>query len=168
MKKGVNYIDTAPYYGEGQSEEIIGKALKGINRKAYYIATKIGRYTTDFDTMFDYSAKKTRDSVEKSLQLLGVDYIDVVQIHDIEFVPTLDTILNEALPTLQQLKKEGKIRHIGVSAYPMDILEECIRRAGPGSFDVSYFFGLNTSFLISIYHFSPCCAMDDTPSSIKA
>lgn len=138
LKKGINYVDTAPYYGEGKSEEIIGKALKGVPRDSFYIATKIGRYTTDFDTMFDYSAKKTRESVEKSLKLLGVDYIDVIQIHDIEFVPTLDTILNEALPTLEQLKKEGKVRNIGVSAYPMGILKECIQKAGPGRFDVSF------------------------------
>lgn len=137
LKRGINYIDTAPFYG--RSEEIIGKALKGVPRKAFYIATKIERYTTDFDTMFDYSAKKTRESVENSLKLLGIDYIDVVQIHDIEFIPTLNMVLNEALPTLEHLKKEGKIRNIGVSAYPMVILKECIQKAGPGRFDVTCF-----------------------------
>lgn len=147
LKKGINYVDTAPYYGQGKSEEILGKALKGVPRKAYYIATKIGRYTTDFDTMFDYSAKKTRESVEKSLKLLGVDYIDVIQIHDIEFVPTLDTILNEALPTLEQLRKEGKVRNIGVSAYPMGILKECIQKAGPGRFNVSFWVYINKYIL---------------------
>uniref|UniRef100_T1GUZ2 NADP-dependent oxidoreductase domain-containing protein n=1 Tax=Megaselia scalaris TaxID=36166 RepID=T1GUZ2_MEGSC len=103
LKNGINYIDTAPYYGD--------------------VNLKIGRYkATDYDTMFDYSAKKTRESIDLSLKLLGVDYIDVITIHDIEYVPTLDMILNEALPTLEKLKKEGKVRNIGVSAYPMGIL----------------------------------------------
>jgi len=135
LKNGINYIDTAPFYGEGESEELLGEALKGIPRQSYYIATKVGRYSRDFSRMFDYSAKKTRESVEKSLKLLGVEYIDVIQIHDIEFEPTIDVVLNETLPTLEALRKEGKIRYIGVSAYPIDILKECITRAGPGRFN---------------------------------
>ncbi|XP_055850782.1 uncharacterized protein LOC129915319 [Episyrphus balteatus] len=135
VKSGINYIDTAPFYGEGRSEELLGKALKGVPRESYYLATKVGRYTRDFPTMFDYSAKKTRESLEKSLKLLGLDYVDVIQIHDIEFPETFDVVLNECLPELEKLRKEGKVRFIGVSAYPMEPLKRIIQEV-PGRFDI--------------------------------
>lgn len=80
VKSGINYIDTAPYYGQGRSEEVLGMALKNIPRSAYYVATKVGRYETTFERMFDFSAKKTRASIEKSLELLGLEYVDVIQV----------------------------------------------------------------------------------------
>lgn len=135
LKSGINYIDTAPWYGQGRSEEVLGQALKDVPRETYYIATKVGRYELDFEGMFDFSAKKTRESFEKSLKLLGVKYVDVIQIHDIEFAPNLDIVLNETLPTLEALVKEGKAKYIGVSAYPVSILKECTSRAA-GRFDV--------------------------------
>lgn len=109
--------------------------MKQIPREAYYIATKVGRYNKPgtYD-QFDYSAKRTRESVEKSLQLLGVDVIDVIQIHDIEFEENLEPVLNECLPTLEKLREEGKIRFIGVSAYPLSRLKEAITLS-PGRFD---------------------------------
>ncbi|XP_014488989.1 PREDICTED: L-galactose dehydrogenase-like [Dinoponera quadriceps] len=82
IKQGVNFIDTAPFYGQGRSEKTLGKALKGIPRHAYYIATKVGRYELDYENMFDFTVEKTRKSFEKSLKLLGVDYIDVIQVRD--------------------------------------------------------------------------------------
>lgn len=135
LKSGINYIDTAPWYGQGRSEEVLGQALKDVPREAYYIATKVARYELNYEDMFDFSAKKTRESVEKSLKLLGLEYVDVIQIHDIEFAPNLDIVLNETLPTLEALVKEGKAKYIGVSAYPVDILKECTSRAA-GRFDV--------------------------------
>lgn len=80
IRSGINYIDTAPWYGQGRSEEIIGLALKGIPREAYYIATKVGRYEFDVTKQMDFSAKKTRESITKSLGLLGLDYVDVIQV----------------------------------------------------------------------------------------
>lgn len=80
LKAGINYIDTAPYYGQGRSEEVLGMALKDVPRSAYYLATKVGRYNATFEGMFDFSAKKTRESVEKSLKLLGLDYVDIIQV----------------------------------------------------------------------------------------
>lgn len=80
LQTGINYIDTAPWYGQGKSEEIYGLALKNIPRSAYYIGTKIGRYELQQDKMFDFSAEKTRQSIEKSLALLGLDYVDVIQV----------------------------------------------------------------------------------------
>ncbi|EDV30247.1 uncharacterized protein Dana_GF23185 [Drosophila ananassae] len=134
LKSGINYIDTAPWYGHGRSEEVLGQALKDIPRESYYIATKVCRYEPEYEKMFDFSAKKTRESVEKSLRRLGLDYVDVIQIHDIEFAENLDIVINETLPTLEQLVKEGKARFIGVSAYPISILKECLTRAA-GRFD---------------------------------
>lgn len=67
-----------------------------------------------------------------------------LQIHDVEFAETLDPVINEALPTLEALVKEGKVRFIGVTGYPLNVLKEAILRA-PGRFDVSSFF-LNIFF----------------------
>lgn len=80
IKSGINYIDTAPFYGQGRSEEVLGMALKDVPRETYYIATKVGRYEKNFEKMIDFSAKKTRESVEKSLRLLGLDYVDIIQV----------------------------------------------------------------------------------------
>lgn len=80
IRSGINYIDTAPYYGQGRAEEVLGMALKNLPREAYYIATKVGRYEKDLVSRFDFSAKRTRESVEKSLKLLGIKYVDVIQV----------------------------------------------------------------------------------------
>lgn len=80
IRSGINYIDTAPYYGQGRSEQIIGKALKGVPREAYYIATKVGRYEVAPKKQFDFSAEKTLKSVDVSLSYLGLDYVDIVQV----------------------------------------------------------------------------------------
>uniref|UniRef100_A0A0C9PJ04 ARA2_3 protein n=1 Tax=Fopius arisanus TaxID=64838 RepID=A0A0C9PJ04_9HYME len=134
IKSGINYIDTAPFYGQGRSEEVLGMALKDVPREAYYIATKVGRYEKTFENMIDFSAKKTRESVEKSLRLLGLDYVDIIQIHDIEFAKDLDIVINECLPELEKIVKEGKAKFIGVTGYPLSRLKECIERA-PSKFD---------------------------------
>ncbi|XP_037806794.1 L-galactose dehydrogenase-like [Lucilia sericata] len=134
LKAGINYIDTAPYYGLGRSEEVLGMALKDVPRSAYYVATKVGRYNPTYEGMIDFSAKKTRESVEQSLQRLGLDYVDIIQIHDIEFTKDFDIVINECLPELEKIVKEGKARFIGVTAYPLKALKECIKAAN-GRFD---------------------------------
>ncbi|XP_039440651.1 uncharacterized protein LOC120421498 [Culex pipiens pallens] len=134
LRKGINYLDTAPFYGQGRSEEVLGKALKDVPRQAYYVATKVARYEKDYARMFDHSAQKTRESLEKSLKLLGVGYLDVVQIHDVEFAPDLSVIWNETLPTLEKMRDEGKLRFIGITGYPLDVLKQGITGA-PGRFD---------------------------------
>ncbi|CAH1977453.1 unnamed protein product [Acanthoscelides obtectus] len=129
IKKGINYIDTGPWYGHGQAEEILGKCLEGIPRKAYYLATKVGRYEKDPSLMFDFSAEKSKRSIEDSLSRLGTDYVDVIQVHDIEFAPSLDLILNETLPAVQGIVNEGKAKYIGLTGYPVSTLWECIERS---------------------------------------
>ena len=84
--------------------------MKEVPRKAYYIATKVGRYELDILKMFDFSAQKTIESVDKSLRLLGLDYVDVIQVHDIEFAENIDQVLTETLPTLSRIVSQGKAR----------------------------------------------------------
>ncbi|KAG5872413.1 hypothetical protein JTB14_013658 [Gonioctena quinquepunctata] len=129
IRNGINFIDSAPWYGHGVAEEILGKCLEGIPRKAYYLATKVGRYEKDPKLMFDFSAKKTKESIDASLKRLGLDYVDVLQVHDIEFSPSMETILNETLPTVAEIVKEGKARYIGITGYPVATLLECIEQS---------------------------------------
>lgn len=80
LRSGLNYIDTAPYYGQGRSEKVIGKALEGVPREAYYIATKVARYEVPPKKQFDFSYEKTLESVDVSLKYLGLDYVDLIQV----------------------------------------------------------------------------------------
>lgn len=148
IKQGINYIDTAPWYGQGRSEALLGKALKGIPRQAYYIATKVGRYEIDPKFMFNFTAKKTEQSFDKSLELLGLDYVDVIQIHDIDFSPTLDIILEQTLPELSKKVNQGKAKYIGVTGYKLSVLKECIERSS-----------VNISVILS---YARCTMIDDT------
>lgn len=129
LKSGINYIDTAPYYGQGKAENVLGKALKFVPRNSYYLATKVGRYGHDISDMFDFSAERTFKSVEESLCKLGVDYFDVLQVHDIEFAPNIDVIINETLPAMQKIKDMGKAKFIGITGYPLNKLKEVIDKS---------------------------------------
>ncbi|KAH9523057.1 hypothetical protein Btru_065635, partial [Bulinus truncatus] len=129
LQSGINYVDTAPWYGQRKSETLLGKAFKDIPRSSFYVATKVGRYEKNVDRMFDFTADKTLWSVEQSLSLLGLDYIDVIQVHDIEFAPNLDIIINETLPALQKLKEAGKVKFIGITGYPLDIMKSVIEKS---------------------------------------
>ncbi|ESP02247.1 hypothetical protein LOTGIDRAFT_199898 [Lottia gigantea] len=129
LKHGINYIDTAPWYGQGKSESVLGKALQDIPRESYYLATKVGRYELQWDKMFDFSAEKTRKSFDDSLQRLGLDYIDVIQVHDMEFAPDLDIIINETLPVLDEIRKSGKAKFIGITGYPLGNFKKVLERS---------------------------------------
>jgi len=112
---GMNFIDTSPYYGRGMSEVMLGRALKGIDRSSYLLGTKMGRYT---DRHFDFSAKRVDESLEISMHRMGTDYLDLILLHDVEFVK-LDQIWEETIPALVKAKQEGKVRAVGFSCYPM-------------------------------------------------
>ncbi|KAK7109310.1 uncharacterized protein [Littorina saxatilis] len=128
VKSGINYIDTAPWYGHGKSETVLGKALKDIPRSTYYISTKVGRYLPDADKMFDFSAERTLRSVDESLARLGLDCIDIIQVHDMEFADNLDVIINETLPAMQKAKDAGKVRFIGITGYPLENFRTVLER----------------------------------------
>ena len=87
------------------------------------LATKIGRYKVSGGEEFDFSADRVRSSLEESLRLLKTDYIDVYQAHDIEFTHR-EQIINETLAAMHQLKKEGKVRFVGVTGYPLHLLKD--------------------------------------------
>ncbi|KAK7872651.1 hypothetical protein R5R35_002647 [Gryllus longicercus] len=128
VKNGLNYIDTAAFYGQGESEEVIGEALKEIPRQAYYLATKLGRYGPHIENLFDFSAKKSKESFERSLKLLGVEYVDILQAHDIDYAPP-GQVVEETLPTMEGFVKEGKVKFIGISAYSLDLHKETIEKS---------------------------------------
>jgi aryl-alcohol dehydrogenase-like predicted oxidoreductase len=115
IELGMNFIDTSPFYGRGMSEILLGIGLKGIPREKYLLGSKLGRYS---DIHFDFSAKRVAESVHVSLKRLGTDYLDVLLLHDVEFVP-LEQIWQETLPAVLELKKQGKVRAVGFSCYPL-------------------------------------------------
>lgn len=124
---GVNLIDVSPYYGLTKAETVLGKALKGIPRDKYILSTKAGRYGSDFPD-FDFSERRIRKSLDESLSRLGVNEVDILFLHDIEF-GNLNQILEESLPCLHDLKKEGKVRYVGVTGYPLKVFTETIKQA---------------------------------------
>ncbi|MBL6923539.1 MAG: aldo/keto reductase [Akkermansiaceae bacterium] len=112
---GMNFIDTSPFYGRGMSEVMLGQALKGIDRESYLLGTKLGRYSLEH---FDFSAKRVDESLHVSMHRMGTDHLDLILLHDVEFVK-LPQIWEEAIPALLKAKAEGKVRAIGFSCYPM-------------------------------------------------
>ena len=115
---GMNFIDTSPYYGRGIGEVLLGIALKGIPRDKYFLGTKLGRYHVNH---FDFSAQRVKESVDVSLHRLGTDHLDIMLCHDIEFIDR-QQIVDETLPALREIQRQGKVRYIGVSGYPMSNL----------------------------------------------
>ncbi|MBI1355262.1 MAG: hypothetical protein GC160_13015 [Acidobacteria bacterium] len=120
---GVNFFDTAPYYGRTLSETRLGQALRG-RRDRVILATKCCRDTADG---FDFSARRVTDSLDESLRRLGTDYVDLLQIHDIEFGDRRQ-ILEEALPAARRAQQAGKARWIGVTGLQLEMLEDVARR----------------------------------------
>src|SRR5271170_4312807 len=106
LDHGVRLIDVAPFYGDTRAETVVGKALRGIPRDRYVLATKVGRYG---DEEFDFSAERVLRSVDESLARLGVDHVDLIQAHDVEY-GDLDRIRAETIPALQRVVEKGKAR----------------------------------------------------------
>ena len=122
---GMNFIDTSPYYGRGMSEVLLGVALRGVPRDKYLLGTKLGRYDA---AHFDFSARRVVESVDISLHRMGVSHLDIILCHDIEFVE-MSQIVEETLPALRRLQKQGKVRFVGISGYPMNIFRYVLERA---------------------------------------
>lgn len=114
IESGINFIDVSPYYGYLKAETVLGKALKGIDRNKYYLSTKVGRYGNDGVNHWDYSAHKATESVYESMERLNIDYIDLINVHDIEFAD-LDMVCNETLPALVELREKGIVKHVGIT-----------------------------------------------------
>jgi aryl-alcohol dehydrogenase-like predicted oxidoreductase len=116
MDLGVNWIDTAAVYGLGHSEEIVGKAIKGLSKKPI-IATKCSRVWDENGNIYgNLTRESIRKEVENSLRRLQVDVIDLYQIH----WPDPEEYIEEAWATMADLVKEGKVRYIGVSNFNVE------------------------------------------------
>ena len=105
VDNGMNFIDVSPYYGHYKAEIVLGKALKDIPRDKYYLSTKVGRYGKDGVNLWDYSAKRAIESVYESMERLHVDYIDLINVHDVEFADMRQEV-NITLP-MGLLSKRG-------------------------------------------------------------
>ncbi len=128
LEMGCNFFDTADVYGYGHSEELLGQGLKGARDKVF-IATKVGGDFYGGYTRMNFSAQYIRFALEKSLERLQTPWVDLYQLHN----PSLDMIEDgKAAAVLEELKKEGKIKAIGISIFEP---EEGIAAMQDGRYD---------------------------------
>ena len=133
IDRGINLIDTAPYYGKTTAETVLGKALRTVARDRYYLATKVARYGPTQE-LFDFSAARVTRSVDESLARLGVDYVDFIQVHDMEF-GDVDQIVHETIPALQKVKAAGKARFVGITCLPLPLFRRVLDRVSNDQVD---------------------------------
>jgi aryl-alcohol dehydrogenase-like predicted oxidoreductase len=159
LDAGINYLDVAPSYGGNLSETRLGMALKGVSRDKYFLSTKIGKYTNPEsygDDTLDYSEARTRSSVEESMQRLGVDYLDIIHIHDVEYQDRvkLEEGFTTGYDTLQKMKREGTIGHVSMGTYPIDIWQRALRELQLDAILVHNHYCLNDNRLLELL---PAC-----------
>ena len=149
---GINIIDVSPYYGHYKAEQVLGKALRQIPRDRYYLSTKVGRYGKDGVNTWDYSARRAKESVYESMERLGIDYIDIINVHDIEFQGRMEgglqKVADETLPALHALKKEGVVGHVGITDLQLENLKWVIEHTADGTVE-------------SVMNFCHYCLCDD-------
>ncbi len=121
---GITFIDTAPAYGAGHAEQVVGRAVKG-RRDEVVIGTKVGIIRTEDDFIRNLTADSVRREVDDSLRRLGVDTIDLYQIH----WPDPKTPMDETMGELNKAQQAGKFRYLGVSNFNLAQMDE-IRRYG--------------------------------------
>lgn len=131
---GITYIDVAPAYGGGRAEEVLGRALEGVPRTSYTLSTKVGKATEPGAygrDSFDFSRAGILASLEGSLARLGVEYLDIVHLHDFDYQDQVhaDRALDEGLQTLLDLKAEGRIGAVGAGIYAMDLWKRTLIEA---------------------------------------
>ena len=134
VEAGTTLFDTADVYGDGRSERLIGRFLKGTgSRESLYVATKLGRSAPGWPQNF--LPETMRAHTEASLSRLGVETLDLTQLHCVPF-----EVLKrgEVFETLRQLKKEGKIRDFGVSVESMDEALHCVRQEGVAALQIIF------------------------------
>jgi aryl-alcohol dehydrogenase-like predicted oxidoreductase len=117
VELGINWVDTAPIYGLGHSEEVVGRALQGLDDRPY-VFTKASLYEKDGAVAHSLKRDSIRREVEASLSRLQLDAIDVYQVH----WPDPDEDVEEGWATFAELKAEGLVRHIGVSNFDVSQL----------------------------------------------
>ena len=144
---GINFIDVSPYYGHYKAETVLGKALKQIPRDKYYLSTKVGRYGEDGKNTWDYSAERVTRSVYESMERLNIDFIDIINVHDVEFAD-LNQIVDETLPALVALKEKGVVGHVGITDLQLENLKWVIEHTPKGTVE-------------SVLNFCHYCLNDD-------
>ncbi|MCY3694790.1 MAG: aldo/keto reductase [Chloroflexi bacterium] len=157
VELGASYVDTAPLYGHGRSERIVGQALSPLARGDYVLSTKVGRvlepvsapsasdYFVDlppFEPVFDYSRSGVLRSLEESLERMGLDSVDVLYVHDPDEGRSVfhafsgpdhyRQVIDEVMPTLSELRSQGVIRAVGVGMNGWQMLAQFAR---DGDFD---------------------------------
>lgn len=132
VEMGMNFIDVSPYYGHYKAETVLGKALREIPRDRYYLSTKVGRYGKDGVNTWDYSGRRATESVYESMERLGVEYIDLINVHDIEFAD-LHQVVEETLPALVELREKGVVGHVGITDLQLENLQWVVDHAAPGT-----------------------------------
>ena len=134
VDNGINFIDVSPYYGHYKAETVLGKALKEIERDRYYLSTKVGRYGENGVNTWDYSAKRVTASVYESMERLNIDYIDLINVHDVEFAD-LNQVVEETLPALVKLREEGVVKHVGITDLQPENLKWVIEHVPAGTIE---------------------------------
>ena len=136
IDNGITFFDTAPTYGLGHSEELLGKAL-GVDRKNVILATKVGftwKKNDVFKGFINNSPANINQEIDMSLNRLGTDYIDLYQIH----WPDPNTPIEDTLLAMENLKMAGKIRAIGCCNFSLDILKESLKYSKIQTIQVPY------------------------------
>lgn len=147
VENGINFIDVSPYYGHLKAETVLGKALKDIPRDKFILSTKVGRYGKDGVNTWDYSAKKAVESVYESMERLNVDYIDLINVHDVEFADQ-NQVAQETLPALVELREKGVAGHVGITDLQPENLTWLVENTPEGTIE-------------SILNFCHYCLNDD-------
>ena len=132
IEDGMNFIDVSPYYGHYKAETVLGKALREIPRDKYILSTKVGRYGKDGVNTWDYSARRATESVYESMERLGIDHIDLINVHDIEFAD-LQQVAEETLPALVELRDKGIVSHVGITDLQLENLQWVIDHVPAGT-----------------------------------
>lgn len=149
---GINFIDVSPYYGHTKAETVLGQALKNIPREKYYLSTKVGRYGKDGKNTWDYSAERVTRSVYESMERLGIDHIDLINVHDIEFQANLpgglQKVVDETLPALVDLRRQGVVSHVGITDLQLENLRWVVEHVEEGTVE-------------SVLNFCHYCLCDD-------
>ena len=147
IDQGINFIDVSPYYGHYKAETVLGEALRQIPRDKFILSTKVGRYGENGVNSWDYSAERVSRSVYESMERLGIDYIDLINVHDIEFAD-LRQIVSETIPALVELRNKGVVGHVGITDLQLENLKWVIENSPEGSVE-------------SVLNFCHYCLNDD-------
>ena len=170
LRAGLNFLDTAPMYGHGKAEELLGQALAGVPRDSYVLSTKVGRILVPEDPArmtgsqwknlspyrweFDFSRDAVLRSFEESLQRMKLDRIDILLIHDPD--DHWEVAIREAYPAIHELRSQGVVKAIGAGMNQWQMLK---RFAEEGDFDCFLLAGRYTLIDHSaLPEFLPLCA----------